>query len=127
ALAAAGTPATPIPSPIPAAAGGAERSPPPSPPAAPQVAAPLASAAQGGALPAGSNPWAAELAQTHTFKTSDDNAQAPPAARALDIADGLQGVVRHQLEVLAAPVLRWEGDLWAGIFVALVIQAPDAF
>lgn len=36
----------------------------------------------------------------------------------------LQGLVRQQLEMLAQPVLRWEGDIWTGIFMALVIQAP---
>ncbi|TDR56138.1 hypothetical protein DFP85_10453 [Halomonas ventosae] len=36
----------------------------------------------------------------------------------------LQGLVRQQLEMLAQPVLRWEGDIWTGIFMALVIQPP---
>jgi hypothetical protein len=40
------------------------------------------------------------------------------------IHESLQGVVRHQLELLAAPVLRWEGDVWSGIFMALMIQPP---
>lgn len=94
---------------------------------------PLQSATPQGSTPptntplAGQNPWIAERAQAHTFHTTDDDAPSQPAGRALDIAEGLQGVVRHQLELLAAPVLRWEGDLWSGIFVALVIQAPDAF
>ncbi|MBD3894458.1 flagellar hook-length control protein FliK [Halomonas sp. ML-15] len=37
----------------------------------------------------------------------------------------LQGMIRHQLEVLVTPVLRWEGDVWSGIFMALMIQLPD--
>lgn len=39
----------------------------------------------------------------------------------------LQGVVRQQLEMLAtpAPVLRWEGDVWTGIFMALAMSLPD--
>ncbi|SDK77121.1 hypothetical protein SAMN05192555_101158 [Franzmannia pantelleriensis] len=37
----------------------------------------------------------------------------------------LQGLIRHQLEVLVTPVLRWEGDVWSGIFMALMIQLPD--
>ena len=36
----------------------------------------------------------------------------------------LQGILRHQLETLATPVLRWEGDVWSGIFMALMIQVP---
>ncbi|NEX16946.1 MAG: flagellar hook-length control protein FliK [Halochromatium sp.] len=41
------------------------------------------------------------------------------------IHESLQGLVRHQLELLAAPVLRWEGDVWSGIFMALMIQPPS--
>ncbi|PAU79385.1 flagellar hook-length control protein FliK [Halomonas salipaludis] len=37
----------------------------------------------------------------------------------------LQGLIRHQLEVLVTPILRWEGDVWSGIFMALMIQLPD--
>ncbi|HEY9111229.1 MAG TPA: flagellar hook-length control protein FliK [Rhodanobacteraceae bacterium] len=37
----------------------------------------------------------------------------------------LEGVVRHQLEMLAAPVLRWEGAPWAGVFMALTLQPPQ--
>jgi hypothetical protein len=40
------------------------------------------------------------------------------------IHESLQGLVRHQLELLAAPVLRWEGDVWSGIFMAMMIQPP---
>jgi hypothetical protein len=36
----------------------------------------------------------------------------------------LEGVLRHQLEMLAAPVLRWEGTPWAGAFMALTLQPP---
>lgn len=41
------------------------------------------------------------------------------------ISETLQGIVRHQLEMLASPVLRWEGDVWSGIFMALMIQLPE--
>lgn len=49
-----------------------------------------------------------------------------PAPRPLsdDASQALQGILRHQLETLATPVLRWEGDVWSGIFMALVIQVP---
>ncbi|MCE8034505.1 flagellar hook-length control protein FliK [Halomonas sp. MCCC 1A11057] len=40
------------------------------------------------------------------------------------VHESLQGVVRHQLEMLVTPVLRWEGDVWSGIFMALMIQMP---
>ena len=56
-----------------------------------------------------------------------DGEEAPrPAPRPLsdDANQALQGILRHQLETLATPVLRWEGDVWSGIFMALVIQVP---
>ncbi|MCB8888502.1 flagellar hook-length control protein FliK [Vreelandella malpeensis] len=40
------------------------------------------------------------------------------------VHESLQGLVRQQLEMLATPVLRWEGDVWAGVFMALLISAP---
>ncbi|MEC9483732.1 MAG: flagellar hook-length control protein FliK [Halomonas sp.] len=39
--------------------------------------------------------------------------------------DTLHGLVRHQLELLVNPVLRWEGDVWSGVFMALVVHLPD--
>lgn len=36
----------------------------------------------------------------------------------------VQAVMRHQLEMLATPVLRWEGEPWAGIFMALILYPP---
>nr|WP_299239764.1 flagellar hook-length control protein FliK [uncultured Halomonas sp.] len=41
------------------------------------------------------------------------------------VDESLQGILRHQLELLVTPTLRWEGDLWSGIFMALVIQVPE--
>ncbi|MGM0703518.1 MAG: flagellar hook-length control protein FliK [Pseudomonadota bacterium] len=40
------------------------------------------------------------------------------------VHESLQGLVRHQLEMLVSPVLRWEGDVWSGIFMALMVQIP---
>ncbi len=40
------------------------------------------------------------------------------------VHESLQGVVRHQLEMLVTPMLRWEGDVWSGIFMALAIHLP---
>lgn len=40
--------------------------------------------------------------------------------------DELQGIVRHQLELLVSPTLRWQGEAWAGMLMTLLLQAPDA-
>ncbi|NYT71465.1 flagellar hook-length control protein FliK [Halomonas sp. QX-2] len=40
------------------------------------------------------------------------------------VHESLQSLVRHQLEMLVMPSIRWEGDVWAGIFMALVINLP---
>lgn len=40
------------------------------------------------------------------------------------VHESLQGIVRHQLEMLVTPALRWEGDVWSGLFMALLIQPP---
>lgn len=42
-----------------------------------------------------------------------------------ELPESLQAVVRHQLELLTVPVLRWEGDVWTGVFLALMIQPPE--
>lgn len=42
------------------------------------------------------------------------------------VQESLQGIVRQQLEMLVSPVLRWEGDVWTGLFMALVMQLPVA-
>ena len=48
-----------------------------------------------------------------------------PAVRE-PVQESLQGIVRQQLEMLVTPVLRWEGDVWTGLFMALVLQVPVA-
>lgn len=40
------------------------------------------------------------------------------------VHESLQSLVRQQLEMLVMPTLRWEGDVWAGIFMALVVGLP---
>ena len=40
------------------------------------------------------------------------------------VHESLQGLVRQQLEMLVMPTLRWEGDVWGGIFMALVVNLP---
>lgn len=41
------------------------------------------------------------------------------------LPDTLASVLRHQLELLATPVVRWEGEVWEGLFLALAIFAPE--
>jgi len=48
------------------------------------------------------------------------------AVSAEPVHESLQGVVRHQLELLVSPILRWEGDVWSGVFMALMIHLPAA-
>ncbi len=57
------------------------------------------------------------------------NARELPAENTLrsphhPVQESLQGIVRHQLEMLVTPALRWEGDVWSGLFMALMIQLP---
>lgn len=51
------------------------------------------------------------------------------AGRGLGRAGGgienLQGIVSHQLELLSTPLLHWEGEVWSGVFMALLIQIPE--
>ncbi len=54
----------------------------------------------------------------------EDAARPAPRPLSEDANQALQGILRHQLETLATPVLRWEGDVWSGIFMALMIQVP---
>lgn len=51
---------------------------------------------------------------------------APLPAVREPVQESLQGIVRQQLEMLVTPVLRWEGDVWTGLFMALVLQVPVA-
>ncbi|MDT8398938.1 MAG: flagellar hook-length control protein FliK [Pseudomonadales bacterium] len=46
------------------------------------------------------------------------------ADRSGGLNEDLQLVLRQQLELLANPVLRWEGQLWPGFGMALMIAAP---
>lgn len=42
-----------------------------------------------------------------------------------ELPESLQAIVRHQLELLAVPMLRWEGDIWTGLFLSLLLQPPE--
>ncbi|QNI01531.1 flagellar hook-length control protein FliK [Halomonas sp. SH5A2] len=75
----------------------------------------------------------AELA-THAKESQQANIDARLARDTLDIMpnrqprevvhESLQSLVRQQLEMLVTPTIRWEGDVWAGIFMALAINLP---
>lgn len=54
-----------------------------------------------------------------------ESAPRPHASQA--VQESLQGIVRHQLEMLVTPALRWEGDVWSGLFMALMIQLPPGY
>lgn len=56
-------------------------------------------------------------------ESGDGLARARPAGGEA-VHESLQGLVRHQLEMLVTPILRWEGDVWSGIFMALMVQLP---
>lgn len=67
--------------------------------------------------------------QPQAEKAPVDGERRPADAVRLPLDDAageaLQGVLRHQLEALATPVLRWEGEIWSGVFAALAILAPE--
>jgi hypothetical protein len=108
----------------------------------PQV--PAAAAAQPGvrpvagvAPPGPAPPVAASTAEGERSGGASESARESPAAAVHEtgraraeptaaVSETLQAVVRHQLEMLAMPVLRWEGDVWSGVFMALMIQLPTA-
>ncbi|MGR2737439.1 flagellar hook-length control protein FliK [Billgrantia sp. Q4P2] len=66
-----------------------------------------------------------EGAETAGREATERLAHARPAGGD-PVHESLQGLVRHQLEMLVTPILRWEGDVWSGIFMALMIQLPAA-
>ncbi|MFG6176453.1 flagellar hook-length control protein FliK [Halomonas sp. THAF12] len=72
------------------------------------------------------------VSSTEVGSPSSASASQSPSAATLPIdgrrdavPESLQHLVRHQLEMLATPNLRWEGDVWSGLFMALVIQLPQ--
>nr|WP_275298023.1 flagellar hook-length control protein FliK [Halomonas campisalis] len=85
-------------------------------------AAPLRSAA---AQVSGAQVQAQAGEASSAREAADIAARARPAG-AEPVHESLQGLVRHQLEMLVTPVLRWEGDVWSGIFMALMVQLPPS-
>lgn len=49
-----------------------------------------------------------------------------PHAKGDIVHESVQSLVRHQLEMLVVPTLRWEGEVWAGLFMALTMHLPVA-
>lgn len=84
---------------------------------APSVSPSVASSVPGGPVPP--TPISFSVPSGASIESSMTSLPADP------ISDALQGIVRHQLEMLVTPVLRWEGDVWSGIFMALMIHVPE--
>ncbi|QFT83436.1 Flagellar hook-length control protein FliK [Halomonas sp. THAF12] len=106
---------------LPSVAAGANPQVPPPAPTMPGTA--TAPAGHEAAMARGSSP-AAEAGRAAISPASDEASRVVEGRRE-PVADGLQHLVRHQLEMLATPQLRWEGDVWSGLFMALVIQLPQ--
>jgi len=87
-----------------------------------------ANAAADGAPDTGSDPRPGGTAPGSHALSHNSVSQATLAHPAVSMAtaealsESLAPLVRHQLELLAAPLLRWEGDVWSGLFMALLIQ-----
>ncbi|AZM94263.1 flagellar hook-length control protein FliK [Vreelandella venusta] len=81
----------------------------------------------GNTLPAGAQPERVSANVSASAAVSIDMAmeESSLARGGREIVhESLQSLVRQQLDMLVMPVLRWEGDVWAGIFMALVIHMP---
>lgn len=93
------------------------------PPAGEAASSPRA----GSASPVAPMPVLAEVVEGESppVESSIRAEQAPQGGTALS-REQLQGLVRHQLELLVNPVLRWEGEAWPGLFMSLLVQAPEA-
>ncbi|GGX80133.1 hypothetical protein GCM10007160_04520 [Litchfieldella qijiaojingensis] len=75
--------------------------------------------------PAGSSPGAMSSSMAAGVSPVVGTEASMASLPADPVSDALQGIVRHQLEMLVTPVLRWEGDVWSGIFMALMVQVPE--
>lgn len=70
----------------------------------------------------GSMPEAAARAELAAQVQQGATASSPWQQLGTEQNETLQSVVRHQLEMLVAPTLRWEGVLWPGIMMAMTLQ-----
>lgn len=66
---------------------------------------------------------ASESAAREGFEVRSEVGRASPALQ-LEQSETLQSLLRHQLELLVNPVLRWEGEVWPGLFMSLVLELP---
>ncbi|WP_108446280.1 flagellar hook-length control protein FliK [Halomonas denitrificans] len=100
------------------------------PPKAPPAGTPSASPPPTNAAPP--SPATVPASPTPSVAGTEQGAVArEPLAESLPrhpagppVHESLQGIVRHQLEMLVTPALRWEGDVWSGLFMALMIPLP---
>lgn len=93
------------------------------PASAPGVAAePATTVANDGKAPAAPAGAPASSERTHSIADTDNRTSVQTLRE--PVHEALHGLLRHQLEMLATPVLRWEGDVWSGLFMALLIQMP---
>lgn len=77
------------------------------------------------ATPASPAPSPAGIEQGGTAAALESLAESlPRAPTGPPVHESLQGIVRHQLEMLVTPALRWEGDVWSGLFMALLVPLP---
>ncbi|MEQ5769803.1 flagellar hook-length control protein FliK [Halomonas sp. H33-56] len=86
--------------------------------------APWRSSQPAGYLPSLATTIAAD-AQGVSSTSGDAAAARREGASPSGVHESLAPLVRHQLEMLATPVLRWEGDVWSGLFMALAIHPPQ--
>lgn len=77
---------------------------------------------QGSHGPLPSTPLSADM-KSAPWPGSGESAQTANAGQL--IHSGLESTVRHQLELLANPVLRWQGTPLPGMSLAWVLEPPD--
>ena len=89
--------------------------------------APWRSTQPAGYLPSLATTFAANAQGAQGVSSTPDDAAAArrEGASPSGVHESLAPLVRHQLEMLATPVLRWEGDVWSGLFMALAIHPPQ--
>ncbi|MCQ4347278.1 flagellar hook-length control protein FliK [Pseudomonas stutzeri] len=73
---------------------------------------------------AGPLPPAAALRAAAEPERPSEALPLPAEEGAAEPRESLVSLVRQQLELLAVPQLRWEGQVWAGLFMALAIELP---
>ncbi|MBQ0711348.1 MAG: flagellar hook-length control protein FliK [Porticoccus sp.] len=72
-----------------------------------------------------SAPTSTELSESQQADGGEASRAGGGLGRAGAGIENLQGIVSHQLELLSTPLLHWEGEVWSGVFMALLIQIPE--